>query len=156
MTYDQYEKIKKLEELKANGTLTEEEFQAEKEKVINGTGQTTAATSQRQPLLGIDEKSYLLLMHLSQFISAFIIPLIMWLIGKEDSKNVDEHGKNIINFTISYFIWGVIGVITVVIGIGIVILSVMGIAVTVFIIVAAVKAYNGEYWKYPLTISFLK
>lgn len=60
------------------------------------------------------------------------------------------------NFQITYIIWLIVGIITIPLIIGIVILSVLGIAMTVFIIVAAVKSYNGEDWKYPLTINFLK
>ena len=80
----------------------------------------------------------------------------MWLIGKDESKRTDIHGKNILNFQITYVIWLIVGIITIPLIVGIVILSVLGIAMTVFIIVAAVKSYNGEDWKYPLTINFLK
>ena len=66
MTYDEYEKLKKLEELKTNGTLTEEEFQREKERILNEetrqAGQAPAST--KQPLFGLQENAYLMLMHL--------------------------------------------------------------------------------------------
>lgn len=161
MTYEDYEKLKKLEELLKNGTITHEEFDAEKGKIINGAPKAPqtekpAVNASRQPLFGMEENLYLLLMHLSQFVTAFIIPLVMWLVGKDDSQRVDFQGKNILNFQITYVIWLIIGIITIPLIIGIVILSVLGIAMTIFIIVAAVKSYNGEDWKYPLTISFLK
>ena len=161
MTYEEYEKIKKLEEFLKNGTITTEEFNTEKEKIINGAYKTPitdkpAVSTSREPLFGMDENLYMLLMHLSQFLTAFIIPLVMWLIGKDDNKRVDIQGKNILNFQITYIIWLIVGIITIPIIIGIVILSVLGIAMTVFIVVASVKSYNGEDWKYPLTINFLK
>lgn len=161
MTYEDYEKIKKLEEELKNGTITQEEFDSEKEKIINKEPQAPqtekpVVNTNKQPLFGIEENLYLLLMHLSQFLTAFIIPLVMWLVGKDDSQRVDFHGKNVINFQITYIIWLIVGIITIPIIVGIVILSVLGIAMTVFIIVAAVKSYNGEDWKYPLTINFLK
>jgi len=155
MTYEKYEKIKELEELKQKGAITEEEFQKEKDKILNEEPKVLT-TETRQPLFGMAENSYLLLMHLSQFVSAIVVPLIMWLMGKDDNQRVDVHGKNIINFEITYAIWLLVGIITIPIIIGIVILSVIGIAMTVFIIVASVKAYNGEYWKYPFIIHFLK
>ena len=46
MTYDEYEKLKKLEELKTNGTLTEEEFQREKERILNEETRQTGQTGQ--------------------------------------------------------------------------------------------------------------
>ena len=164
MTYDEYEKLKKLEELKTNGTLTEEEFQREKERILNEetrrTKQTTAST--KQPLFGLQENAYLMLMHLSQFAGwilpglGFVLPIAMWLTNKDENENVDKHGKNILNFTISYFIYAAISGILVIIAIGLALLAVLGVVVTIVIIIAAVKAYNNEYWDYPLTIKFLK
>ena len=46
MTYDEYEKLKKLEELKTNGTLTEEEFQREKERILNEETRQSGQTGQ--------------------------------------------------------------------------------------------------------------
>ena len=161
MTYDKYEKLKKIEELKEKGTITEEEFQREKEKILNEESkQPTTVT--KQPLFGLQENAYLMLMHLSQFAGwilpglGFILPIAMWLTNKDDNENVDKHGKNILNFTISYFIYAAIAGILVIIAIGLVLLVVLGIVVTVAIIIAAVKANNGEYWKYPMTIEFVK
>ena len=75
MTYDEYEKLKKLEELKTNGTLTEEEFQREKERILNEETRQTgkAPASTKQPLFGLQENAYLMLMHLSQF-AGWILP----------------------------------------------------------------------------------
>ena len=161
MTYDKYEKLKKIEELKEKGTITEEEFQREKEKILNEESkQPTTVT--KQPLFGLQENAFLMLMHLSQFAGwilpglGFILPIAMWLTNKEDNENVDKHGKNILNFTISYFIYAAIAGILVIIAIGLVLLVVLGVVVTVAIIIAAVKANNGEYWKYPMTIEFVK
>jgi len=161
MTYDKYEKLKKIEELKEKGTITEEEFQREKEKILNEESkQPTTVT--KQPLFGLQENAFLMLMHLSQFAGwilpglGFILPIAMWLTNKDDNENVDKHGKNILNFTISYFIYAAIAGILVIIAIGLVLLVVLGIVVTVAIIIAAVKANNGEYWKYPMTIEFVK
>ena len=55
MTYDEYEKLKKLEELKTNGTLTEEEFQREKERILNEETRQTkqAIDSTKQSLFGL-------------------------------------------------------------------------------------------------------
>ena len=64
MTYDKYEKLKKIEELKEKGTITEEEFQREKEKILNEESkQPTTVT--KQPLFGLQENAFLMLMHLS-------------------------------------------------------------------------------------------
>ena len=164
-----YEDLNILDELRRKGSITEEEFQREKDKVLNNQNNA----SSKQFFGGLTENTYLLLMHLSQFLGfivpgfGFIVPLIMWLTNKDNSTNVDKHGKNIINFRISMFIYcvtaGVLFFISIVmytwhlfgIPFGISILAILGILQFVFIIIAAIKANNGEYWKYPLAIKFL-
>lgn len=163
MLYDDYEKIKNLEESLANGSISQEEFEREREKLLSkekpvetDTLSPSAPVSGKKPLFGLEENLYLLLMHLSQFVSAFIVPLVMWLIGKDENQRVDWHGKEIMNFIITYALWFIVGIVTIPLIVGIVILSIWGVAITIFIIIASVKAYNGEDWRYPLTIKFLK
>jgi uncharacterized Tic20 family protein len=159
MLYNDYENLKKLEELLKNGAITQEEFEKEKAKILSKEkpeSNPEKVETKFLPDLGMDENLYLLLMHLSQFITSFILPLIMWIVGKDKSQRVDFHGKEIMNFEISCIIWIIVGIITIPIIIGIVILSLVGIFMTVCIIVAAIKAFNGENWNYPLTIKFLK
>jgi uncharacterized Tic20 family protein len=77
----------------------------------------------------------------------------MWIANKEVNPTVDKHGKNIMNFIISFIIYTAILCITI---IGIPLAVVVGILYIVFVIIAAVKVNNGEDWKYPLTIEFIK
>ena len=76
----------------------------------------------------------------------------MWTTNKESNINVDLHGKNILNAMISYAIYAAVLAITV---IGIPVAIILGILYAVFVIIASVKANNGEYWKYPFTIQFI-
>ncbi len=49
-----------------------------------------------------------------------------------------------------------VGVILAITIIGIPLLVVLGIVYLVFVVLAAVKANNGEYWRYPFIIQFFK
>ena len=153
-----YEDLKILDELKEKGSITEEEYQREKEKILNAS-ESTAAYSSRKPMFGLTESTYLMLMHLSQFagfllpVAGFVAPIIMWVTNKENNASVDLHGKNIINFMISYAIYAAVLCITI---IGIPVAIVLGVLYLLFVILASVKASNGEYWKYPLSIQFIK
>jgi uncharacterized Tic20 family protein len=69
---------------------------------------------------------------------------------------LDEHGKNAVNWLISAGIYAVVSVLMVLVIVGIPMLIALGIASIVFPIVAAIKANNGELWKYPLSITFLR
>ena len=83
-------------------------------------------------------------------------PLIVWLIKKEDDPFIDEQGKEAVNFQITMFIAVFVSAFLMVIGIGIFLLIAIGILMTVFPIIAAVKANDGEHYRYPLTYRFIK
>ncbi len=153
-----YEDLKILDQLREKGSITEEEYQREKAKILNET--TSSSTSSgSKPLFGLEENTYLMLMHVSQLLglliplAGFVAPVLMWIINKDTHANVDLHGKNILNFTISYLIYSAVLAITI---IGIPLLVVLGILYLVFVVLAAVKANNGEYWRYPFIIQFFK
>ncbi len=148
-----YENLKILDELRSKGSITEEEYQREKDRILNSEQYTTVGS---KPLWGIDENTFLLLMHLSQIVSWLIIPLIMWATNKDVNENVDKHGKNILNFAISYAIYFAISGFLIFILIGIVTTFILSALYLICIIIATVKASNGEYWKYPFTIDFIK
>jgi len=151
-----YEDLKILDELREKGSISEEEYQREKAKILNEEGRRDHAG---RPLFGMSENSYLMLMHLSQFagiiipLAGFIIPILMWITNKDTNAKVDMHGKNILNFMISFAIYAAILTITL---IGIRLAIVVGIVYVVFVILASIKANNGEYWRYPFTIQFIK
>jgi len=153
-----YEDLKILDELREKGSISEEEYQREKAKILNDEGSARNNFSGK-PLFGMTEKSYLMLMHLSQFVgiiiplAGFIVPVLMWIANKETNANVDLHGKNILNFMISFVIYAAVLSITV---IGIPLAVLVGLLYVVFVVLASVKANNGEYWKYPFTIQFIK
>ncbi len=111
---------------------------------------------------GMELKSYLLLMHLSQlagFIIPFgglVLPIIMWATNKEHSKEIDDHGKVILNWIISAMIYAVVCTILIFVVIGIFGLMILGICGLIFAILGAIKANDGILWHYPLSIKFFK
>lgn len=124
----------------------------------NNNQQANNPDSQNQ--LGMELNTYLMLMHLSQFagyvvpILGFIAPIVMWAINKDKSAEVDRHGKNILNFIISWVIYAFVSALLVLVLIGIPLLILLGVMQIVFIIMATIKANGNEFWKYPLTIPF--
>ena len=71
-------------------------------------------------------------------------PLVLWLVKKDSIPAVDEEGKKVINFNISWTLWGVASC-----GLGF-------LAWIVIAIIATLKAANNEPFKHPWTIGFLK
>jgi len=81
-------------------------------------------------------------------------PLIVWLLKRTENPAVEEHGKEALNFQISILIYGVIlallGFVTC--GVGFFLLIPLSIAHVVLMILAAIKAGNGESYRYPCTL----
>lgn len=103
-----------------------------------------------------DERLLACLIYVSSLFTTFVGPFLIWIIKKDESDLIDHHGKEYFNFLISYFIYGIISGILMLVLIGFVLVVIVGILVFVFTIVAAVKAYNGEYYRIPLVIHFFK
>ena len=89
-------------------------------------------------------------------VAHIVAPLIVWLVKRNDSPEIDAHGKESLNFQLSMLIWCVISAILVLIAIGIVALIILGILNIVFVIVASIKASEGVLYRYPMTIRFIK
>jgi len=109
-----------------------------------------------------DEKNWALFVHLSALLSlvvlgglTFVGPLIIWLIKKDQSKFVDWHGKEALNFILIEFIASAICVVGSIVtcGFGALIFIPILIAIVVYSIIiwiiAAMKASSGEYYRYP-------
>lgn len=109
-----------------------------------------------------EEQTFSMLCHLSA-LGGIIIPfghilgpLIFWLIKKDQYSEVDRQGKDALNFQISMTLWMFLSGILILLVIGIFALIALGILTLVMIIIATVKSNNGEKFKYPLTIEFIK
>lgn len=108
-----------------------------------------------------EDKQLLVLTHLSQLLDyvtgfgGFIVPLILWVVNKDRVIDMDEHGKSIINFQISIFIYAILCIPAVfLLGLGILGIIVIGVLAFVLPIVNAVKASNGEKPNYYISIPF--
>jgi uncharacterized Tic20 family protein len=85
-----------------------------------------------------------------------IAPLIVWLLKRDEHPLIDEQGKESVNFQITMFLAILVGVLLALVLIGFAIIAVAVILMIALPIVAAVKTSNGESYRYPLTIRFVK
>ena len=83
-------------------------------------------------------------------------PLLVWLLKREESPFIDAHGKEALNFQLSATIYAIISALLIVIIVGIFLLVALVAFVVIVTIMAAVRASNGQYHRYPLTIRFIK
>jgi len=83
-------------------------------------------------------------------------PLIVWLVKRNDSPEIDQHGKESLNFQISMLIYNVIAGVLCLVLIGFVILAILHILNLVLVIIASIQASQGKFYRYPLAIRLIK
>jgi len=93
---------------------------------------------------------------LSFALAHIVVPLVIWLVKRADSPEIDSTGKEVLNFQISYTIYSLIAGALCFVLIGFLILPIVLLVWLACIIIAAVKTSNGESYRYPYTISFLR
>jgi uncharacterized protein len=118
-------------------------------------------------------RSWEVLCHLSSLVALLGIPfgnvlgpLVIWLVKRDASPGVDAHGKESLNFHLSWSLYWVVATAVVgflcflLIGFLLIPFLIVGyivgiVAMLALSIIASIKAGNGELYRYPLTIRFL-
>ena len=103
-----------------------------------------------------NDKLLAILCHVSLFLGVgFILPLIVYLVKRGESEIVAAHAKEVLNFHISLVIYTICAIPLVFILIGIPIFVALALMSFICAIVAAIKASEGGFYFYPLTIRFI-
>jgi uncharacterized protein len=102
-----------------------------------------------------DERLLAAAIYVSSFFTTFIGPLVIWLLKKNDSELIDYHGKEYLNFIISYGVYSIISLVLMLILIGFVTIWIVGILSFVFTIIAAIKAYEGKEYRIPFVFRLI-
>lgn len=119
--------------------------------------------------LSQEERTWGMIAHLSALLG-FLIPfgnivgpLIVWLIKKDTMPFVDEQGKEALNFNISVGIVVagllIVGTLLLIILIGFVfyiLAAILGVAALVLMVVAGIKANEGQSYRYPFIFRLIK
>lgn len=87
----------------------------------------------------------------------------MWLLKRDESPGVDAHGKEALNFQISWSIYGLV-LTAVMVGLWLIllgwilipVLAIGWVAMVILTVIGSIKASNGQLYRYPLTIRFLQ
>lgn len=119
------------------------------------------ANSGMMTTVSADSRNWGVLTHLSAFVMLFGIPavigpVILWAIKKQGDPFVDFHGKEAVNFNISFLIYAVVSAVLLLLLVGVILLPLVLLTWFVLVIVASVKAGAGEYYRYPFTIRWIQ
>jgi len=112
-----------------------------------------------------DDRSMGMLVHLLGLLTGFLGVLILWLVKKDESKFVDFHGREALNFMISMFIYTmgamIVGFVLSIFTMGFGMLILFPVIFVVVIgqlvceIMACLAANRGEWHRYPMTIRLI-
>src|SRR5436309_6411784 len=109
-----------------------------------------------------DVRTWCVLCHASALLGLFfhflghiLGPLVVWLMKRGDSPEIDAYGKESLNFQLSMLIYDAVAVVLCIFLIGIPILIGLWVLNTVLVIIASVKAGEGQLYRYPFTIRLI-
>lgn len=110
-----------------------------------------------------NERSWAALCHASALLGVLfhfpghiLGPLIVWLVKRGDSPELDAHGKEALNFQISMLIYNCVAAVFCLILIGLLFLAILWVLNALFVIIAAIQASDGKFYRYPMTIRFIQ
>ncbi len=83
-------------------------------------------------------------------------PLIIWLLKRNLYPFVDEQGRESLNFQISMTIFALAAAILIYLKIGFFLLLIIGGANFILVVIASIRAFNGETYSYPFKIQLIK
>ena len=95
-------------------------------------------------------------------VAGAVAALVVWMVVRDRYAFAAEHAREALNFNLSMFIYAAIAVVLVVftLGIGLIVALpmwlVLALAWIVCTLLAAFKAYDGQPYRYPITIRLFK
>ncbi|MGD9090673.1 MAG: DUF4870 domain-containing protein [Desulfobacterales bacterium] len=108
-----------------------------------------------------EENNWAMWAHISTFCSMivplgnFIGPFVVWQLKKNESEFVADQAKEALNFQISLFIYMLISAVLILIVIGFFLIIGLALFGLIIVIVAGVKANQGEYYRYPMCLRLI-
>ena len=154
------EELEKLNAMHSDGTLSDEEFHKAKDALLAKHQSTGQKFRQAVDEVSSDDSTWGILIHLSQFCGyiviagSWLIPLILWLVKRNESRMIDMHGRIVMNWLLSQLLYTFIFGLLCFIFIGFPLLAILGLLAIIYPIIGAVKASSGETWNYPGSIRF--
>ena len=109
-----------------------------------------------QPMSPEDQRLWATLTHVGGILFNFIAPLVAYLLLRDRGNFIREHTRVALNFHITMAIAYAIGSILLIVVIGGFIIFAVWVVTIIFGIMAAIAANRGEFYRYPLSIEFIK
>ena len=97
-----------------------------------------------------------ILSHILTLFFSFIPPLIIYILKKDESRFVESHAKESLNFQITLVIAYIVAFILIIVLVGILAFIFIGFFQLILVIIATIRAADNQLYRYPFTIRFIK
>lgn len=128
----------------------------EQESMVPETSSVESGTE-----LTSETRNWAMACHLSAFagivipFGSVIGPLIVWLMKREESEFINYHGKEALNFQITVGLALLVCAALALILVGFLLMFIVGIGALVLVIIAGIKASEGQHYKYPIALRLI-
>jgi uncharacterized Tic20 family protein len=84
----------------------------------------------------------------------FVIPLVIWILKKDEAPDIDRCGREVLNFNVTMLIAFAVAWLLTLVLVGFLLLVVLWVYGLVVTIIAAVRTNDGQHYRYPLCLRF--
>ncbi len=106
-----------------------------------------------------EERTWAMVAHISGVASGvvfpMVVPIVIYMVKKDESEFIGEQAKEAINFQITVGLAAIVAWVSLFCFVGFILLPLIGLASLVFAIVAGIKVYDGERYRYPYTLRLI-
>ncbi|MFC6865486.1 DUF4870 domain-containing protein [Halomicroarcula sp. GCM10025817] len=130
-------------------------------ETVSADATATPDTASETRVVTDDEQTWAVILHASAFTGLMVPfgnvlgPLLVWLIKKDESAFIDESGKAALNFQLTWTMLMLVALLTLLVGIGFLLVPVVAVAWIVIVVLATVRASDREVYDYPLTVDLI-
>ena len=110
-----------------------------------------------------NERTWGMLAHLSALtgvvvwlLGCIIGPLVVWIARRDQSGFVAEHAREALNFNITVVLAALVCMLLMLVFVGFILGTALFVVWLVFTLIAAIKASEGEHYRYPFSLRLVK
>lgn len=120
----------------------------------------THATPPREPERG-SSTGWSVFAHLATLVDfclpwmliAWVPPLVIWLLKKDENPEIEYHAREALNFQLNVIFWALAAFpLICALGLGLVIIAVLPFVKLVLVLIASIRAADGQRFRYPFIL----
>lgn len=103
-----------------------------------------------------EERNWALGAHVGSMFVSILVPIVVLMVKGKESPFVRSHAIEALNFQIGMLVLLCVGMLLAFVAVGFCIVFPVAFAMPILAIIAGVKAWQGGFYRYPLTLRLIK